>query len=59
VDRHDGKGMAYVDSSTTSHYAHDTGLPEVETLWTYKIVLRVKKKESGTAAYVNILVKRT
>jgi hypothetical protein len=34
-------------------------LPEVETLWTYKIALRVNKKESGTAAYVNLMVRRT
>jgi hypothetical protein len=59
VDRHDGKGMAYVDSSATSHYSHDLELPEVETLWTYKIALRVDRKESGTAAYVNLMVKHT
>ncbi|MDR0532318.1 MAG: hypothetical protein LBH01_00010 [Verrucomicrobiales bacterium] len=59
VDKHDGKGMAYVDSSTTSHYPHNTELPEIETLWTYKIALRVKRQESGTAAYVNVLVKHT
>jgi hypothetical protein len=59
VDRHDGKGMTYIDSSTLSHYTHKTELPELETLWTYKIALRIKTEESGTAAYVNILVKHT
>ncbi|MDR0533925.1 MAG: hypothetical protein LBH01_08220 [Verrucomicrobiales bacterium] len=59
VDKHDGKGMGYVDSSTASHYPHNTELPEAEILWTYKIALRVKRQESGTAAYVNVLVKRT
>ena len=60
VDKHDGKGLQFVNVSTHAYFQYQTEpLPDVETIWTFKVALRVREQEVGTAAYVNILVKRT
>jgi len=59
VDKHDGKGLLLATVSEHSHCSYNTGLPVNETVWTFKVALRVKEKEVGTAAYINLSVKGT
>jgi hypothetical protein len=59
VDQHDGKGMAKVRETEKANCEYQTELPVTETLWTFKVALSQQGREVGTAAYVNLLVKRT
>ena len=59
VDKHDGKGMVKARETERAICEYATDLPEVETLWTFKVALSIGGREVGTAAYVNLLVKHT
>ncbi|MDR0532413.1 MAG: hypothetical protein LBH01_00490 [Verrucomicrobiales bacterium] len=59
VDKHDGKGMVKERETPKANCEYQTELPEIETLWTFKVALSIKGREVGTAAYVNVLVKCT
>jgi hypothetical protein len=59
VDKHDGKGMVKVRETEKANCEYQTELPPEETLWTFKVALVIKGREVGTAAYLNVPVKRT
>lgn len=60
LDKHDGEGMKFVNVSERYEFRiDDLELPAVESIWTLRLALRVKGRDTGTALYLNLKVRKT